>query len=67
MLPRSAELTYSVQYQINEANNHHEHDYPPICKHLGDVRWVYVKLQQLRKTYSVKPETFANVTVRPRV
>ena len=30
--------------------------------HLGDVQWVYVKLQQLRKTYSEKPETFANAT-----
>ena len=32
--------------------------------HWGDVRWVYVELQQLRETYSVKAETFANVTVR---
>ena len=45
-------------YQV-KATNHHEHDSPPICIHLGDVRWVYVKLQQLRETYSVKTETFA--------
>ena len=32
--------------------------------HWGDVRWVYVELQQLRETYSVKAETVANVTVR---
>ena len=31
--------------------------------HSGDVRWVYVELQQLRETYSVKAETFANVTL----
>ena len=53
----------SVQYQVKESN-HHEHDYPPICMHSGDVRWVYVELQQLRETYSVKAETFANLTVR---
>ena len=28
---------------------------------------VYVELQQLRETYSVKAETFANVTVRLHV
>ena len=47
--------------------NHHDHDYPPICIHVGDVRWVYVKLQQLKETYSMKTETFANVTVRLHV
>ena len=31
--------------------------------HWVDVRWVYVELQQLRETYSVKADTFANVTV----
>ena len=30
------------------SHNHHEHDYPPIGMHWGDVRWVYVELQQLR-------------------
>ena len=34
-----------------------------IITNSGDVRWVYVELQQLRETYSVKAETFANVTV----
>ncbi len=53
---------YCVQYQ-GKNNKHHEHDSsPPICIHLGDVRWVYVKLEQLRDTYSMKAETFANVT-----
>ena len=47
--------------------NHHEHDYPQICMQWGDVRWVYVELQQLRETYSVKAETFANVTVHLHV
>ena len=37
-----------------QRSNHHEHDYPPFCMHSGDVRWVYVVLQQLRETYSVK-------------
>ena len=60
--PRTAECKHCVQYQVKEYN-HHEHDYPPICMHWGDVRWVYVELQQLRETYSVKAETFANVTV----
>ena len=52
---------------IVKETNHHEHDYPPICINLGDVRWLYVKLQQLTETYSVKGETFANVTVRLHV
>ena len=55
-----------IQYQVKESN-HYEHDYPLICMHWGDVRWVYVELQQLRETYSVKAETFANVTVRLHV
>ena len=62
----SSECKHCVQYQVKESN-HHEHDYPPICMHSGDVRWVYVELQQLRETYSVKAETFANVTVRLHV
>ena len=53
------ECKYCVQYQVKETS-HHEHDSPPISVHLGDVRWVYVKLQQLRETYSVKADTFAN-------
>ena len=64
MITRSAECKHCVQYQVKEYN-HHEHDYPPICMHSGDVRWVYV--EQLRGTYSVKAETFANVTVRLHV
>ena len=56
----------TVSNQIKESN-HHEHDYPPICMHSGDVRWVYVELHQLRETYSVKADTFANVTVRLHV
>ena len=55
---------YSIK---SKEYNHHEHDYPPICMQSGDVRWVYVELQQLRETYSVKAETFANVTVRLHV
>ena len=55
-----------IKYQVKEYN-HHEHDYPPICMHSGEVRWVYVELQQLRETYSVKAETFANVAVRLHV
>ena len=55
-----------TEYQVKESN-HHEHDYPPICMHWGDVRWVYVELLQLRETYSVEAETFANVTVRLHV
>ena len=53
-------------YQVKETN-HHEHDFLQICIHLGDVRLVYVKLQQLREIYSLKAETFANVTQRPHV
>ena len=64
--PRSAECKHFVQCQVKESN-HHEHDYLPICMHSGDVRWVYVELQQLRETYSVKAETFAIVTVRLHV
>ena len=60
--PRSAECKHCVQYQVKEYN-HHEHDHPLICMHWRDVRWVYVELQQLRETYSVKAETFENVTV----
>ena len=59
-------VMYCVQYKVKETN-HYEHDSPPICIHLSDVRWVYMKLQQLTETYYVKAETFAIVTVRPHV
>ena len=61
---RNASMVYSIKSKSIIITNMIIHQ--SVCIGVM-VLWVYVELQQLRETYSVKAETFANVTVRLHV
>ena len=54
-------VQWCMQHNVKACNQHKDDSRP------DGVRRVYVKLQQLRETYSVNGETVANASVPPHV